>query len=351
MESLTLSSSFSVSEGGMEQAFELLHMMLRSPCWLEPAFKRHVRFAKIQHEDDMKSLDAVVSKRVMERLMPNDQRFQQPTPSEASALVMSDGQAALLSMLAPGNMEVSVVGDFDPKDLEAAAGKFLSTLPRREMSAGLDRLFVLERPVTRVEADRVTITDTAERSLLLAAFEVNANRWTKRDPENENEPLLQAYRELRVFSAMINDILYTHVREKRGLAYEVSFELSLPNHYPKGSAFLRCSPRSEDKLEACYTESMAVLQNLRDHCTEKEFRKALGPLVKSTEASLNTNGFWMSQLQQLQDDSVPQSFACFADVVGAYKSLTLEGVLETALTMLDFEDAKAVRVEGVTTTV
>ena len=349
MESITFSIGFSVSEGGLEKALELLHMMLAAPRWLETSFKRAIRDAKIQAEEDAKSLDATVARRLMERMAPGDQRFQQPTAIDADALEMSQGQAAILSLLTPGLIEVTVVGDFEPQALERAASKYLGSLPPRALPSGLSEAFHVTSPMYSLEASRVTIEDSVERSLLMVAMDLKANRWTKRTPSDETEPLLRAYRELRVLCAMVNNILFCHVREKLGLAYEISFELSLPSHYSTGMAILRCSPRSADELESCFKESMTVLCNLRKYCTEKEFAKAIEPMIKSTQASLHTNGFWMAQLNQLQDDSVPHNFASFSNVVEMYKGLTCDGVLRTAEALFDPSTDRLVRVEGVTT--
>ena len=94
---------------------------------------------------------------------------------------------------------------------------------------------------------------------------------------------------MKVLNTMINNILFRVVRETKSLAYEVSFEMSLPLHYETGMAFLRVTPSSPDKLDQCYQASFDVLRGLKEHCTPREFKKAVAPLIKSTEASIHTN--------------------------------------------------------------
>jgi predicted Zn-dependent peptidase len=113
----------------MERAFELAHAFLAAPVWDEAAVQRAKRVFASQAQSVDKSLERATSDRVMAAMLGSDARFRDPTPAQVEALTLDGVAAAVEMQLAPRNLEVNAVGDFDADELERLALRYLGTLP------------------------------------------------------------------------------------------------------------------------------------------------------------------------------------------------------------------------------
>jgi len=287
--------------------------------------------------------DSKAARLLLANITNDDSRYREPTDADVEKLSLDTAQQAVLSQMSVGALEICAVGDFDPEEFERLLLRFIGSIPSRALPEEAPGAFTLPATASCAPAT-VTIEDNASRAVLLAGRQVNFNRWVSLDRPDER--VLQAYREIVLLSKMINNILYREVREKKSLAYAVSFELSLPQYSDKGMYVLSCSPPDSGKLEACLEACLDVLRNLRELCTEDELQRAQRPILKGLEASMHRNGFWLGQMSNLQDDFSPHSFACTHGISEAYSSVTLHGIRQV-VGLLDFTDL--VIVHGKTT--
>jgi len=189
------------------KAFQALYLHLKSPQWRSAPFKRAKRDLLLATKEALKDLDQQTSKSMMDKITKGDVRFQDPDEREASSLDMIESRNAILEQLGTQNLELSVVGDFDPQELESLACSYLGTLPHTPAPLTFrDASEVPNGPASLVEKERycrVKIQDSVERSLLLAGFRLEANHF--RVLCRPGEVLLQTYREMKVIITIVDN--------------------------------------------------------------------------------------------------------------------------------------------------
>ena len=119
---------FPVSDGGLRGAFEVLHLFLEKPKWDPVALERAKQMFLSHYRGLNKSLERATGDRVLAAMLGPDRRFRDASPEEIEALTLEGCREAVMRQLTTDNLELNVVGDFDPEELEDCLLKFLGTL-------------------------------------------------------------------------------------------------------------------------------------------------------------------------------------------------------------------------------
>ncbi len=160
----------------------------------------------------------------------------------------------------PGNMVVSVVGNFDEKQLINNVSGYLGTLPEGDIPnpVELDTEYLTRNePVEKVET-----RETAANWFTIG--------WTAPPLGDEEYPVMEVLD--AITGGSMNSRLFIAIREKRGLAYQVSSFYNARKEAGIYVAYIGTKPES-------YTESRNVLLNEvfrmgREKATEEEIRLA-----------------------------------------------------------------------------
>ena len=255
-----MDAHFAVGDGGLRAVLEMVHLLLSDPAWEEGAAER-ARQVYISHARSLdKSLERSSSDRVVTAMLGGDRRFVDASADEVGALTLGGMQAAVGAQLAPADVEVNLVGDFDVSEVDGLVLRYLGTLPPGP-APGAGPMME-ERPVAVVSGapqsalrQRWHLPDSDERAIAYVAGAAPC-RWGAFGEGPPTAPVgavspppvpgpsasadelaaaraarrahpLYADVALSLLAEVVNSRLFTTVRDALGLTYDVSFELSL----------------------------------------------------------------------------------------------------------------------------
>ncbi|CAN6440139.1 unnamed protein product [Victoria cruziana] len=97
---------FTLRDGGMRAAFQLLHMVLEHNVWLEDAFDRARQLYLSYYRAIPKSLERATAHKLMTAMLDGDERFVEPTPQSLQKLTLPLVRDAVMDQFVGDNMEV-----------------------------------------------------------------------------------------------------------------------------------------------------------------------------------------------------------------------------------------------------
>eukprot|EP01018_Ginkgo_biloba_P031971 Gb_23136 [translate_table: standard] len=361
---------FTLRDGGMRAAFQLLHMVLEHNVWLEDAFHRATQLYLSYYRAMPKSLERATAHHLMRAMLKGDERFVEPSPQTIQRLTLPVVKDAVMKQFVTDNMEVSIVGDFTEEDIEACVLDYLGTVTARK--SGHDNSeenpITLQVSPTNLRNQQVFLKDTDERACAYIAGPT-PNRWgftiDGQDLNNIIEPVPEALTEeqawshaphkmkvmkdasgkllwknqnhplyccvtLTLLAEIINSRLFTTVRDSLGLTYDVSFELSLFDRLKLGW-FVISVTSTPMKVYKAVDACINVLRGLHgSKITQRELDRAKRTLLMRHESEIKSNPYWLGLLTHLQAASVPRKdIVCIRDLTSLYEEMTIDDVYNT----------------------
>jgi predicted Zn-dependent peptidase len=368
-----MDAHFAVGDGGLRAVLEMAHLLLAAPAWDEGAAER-ARQVYLSHARSLdKSLERAASDRVVGAMLGGDRRFVDARADEVAALTLDGMKAVVGAQLDPANVEVNLVGDFDPLEVDALLLRYLGTLapgpPPGAGPPGADRPVVVAAAAPAALRRQVWhLPDSDERAIAYIAGAAPC-RWgafgDARVPAPPTGPVpppptvapnagaaelaaaaaarrahpLFADVSLSLLAEVVNSRLFTTVRDALGLTYDVSFELSLFDRLRAGWYCVKVTSTPQRVHEAA-DASLRVLRSLRDaRVTPRELLRARRTLLARHETDLKDNAYRLGLLTHLQCDAVPLKVpAAVRDLRAAYEAATVDDVHE-AYSRLALDDA------------
>jgi len=360
-ENIMMDFHFSVDGGSMTAVFEMLHLIIGSPTWDEASLERAKTAFLSSIKSTGKSLERASGERIMNAMLggPEIRRFREPTPEELDALTLEGCQKAFKSLFHPGNLELSVVGDFEPAELEHNVLRFVGSLPPLppQEAAPIDYVTVTCQSPPAEERHSVWhLQDSDERASAFVAGMAPA-RWGPLDlgynplpplqkpiktpvpviplslPPEQRQALVEERRRHPLFSScalmiiteIMNSRLFTTVRDSLGLTYDVSFEITMFDRVRAGwfSVHVTSHP---DRIFEALDASVAVLRDFAvSPITRRELDRAKTTVLTRHESDLKDNVYWLGLLTHLLNPHVPyKNIECLRDLKALYESLTVD---------------------------
>jgi predicted Zn-dependent peptidase len=365
---------FSVGDGGMAAVLQLLHLFLEAPRWEEAAMERSKQMYVSHYRALPKSLERATADKIMGAMLGEDRRFRDPSSDEIAALTLDAMKEDVMAQLHAGNLEISIVGDFDEHELEHAILMYLGTVKPKMNAQGpgdaLSQCPAICDPPLDQRHSVWHLKDSDERACAYIAG-LAPCRWGEFGNQHgtlkhidsasiqspppplapgASEADVQRARELRrqhplyasatlgLLSEMINSRLFTTVRDTLGLTYDVSFELSLFDRLPTGWFYVNVTSTPQ-KIKDAMMASMRVLRSGSiQPFTSRDLLRAKRTLITRHESDLKDNGYWLALLTHIQSPSVPlKSVECLRDLTAMYESITIDDIYE-AYHHFDFSD-------------
>jgi zinc protease len=202
----------------LETGMRLLHLVLTrgriTKAALDDWKARDLAWANRETSDP----ELRVSDELPAALTERDPRAQPLSVSQVSRVDVGAAQTWFEHHRDTAPMEVAMVGDADPAELIRLARKYLGSLPARPRRDA--RLEALRRPHPSTPAEG-SVTFALEGVVPRAAIAV-----TWRRPDRESPAERDA---IEVGAAVLTERLRQELRERRGLTYDVSFDLARPS--------------------------------------------------------------------------------------------------------------------------
>eukprot|EP01018_Ginkgo_biloba_P028527 Gb_13236 [translate_table: standard] len=361
---------FTLREGGMQAAFQILHMVLEHSVWLEDAFHRATQLYLSYYRSMPKSLERATAHHLMLAMLKWDERFVAPSPQSIQSLTLQAVKDAVLKQFVTKNMEVSIVGDFTQEDIEACVLDYLGTITPTKVCCREST--ISELPIrfqdyfTDLHNQQVFLKDTDERARAYIAG-LAPNRWgftiDGKDLINFVEQVPNSYREehawplaphntivvkdddgklwwksqkhplhcsimLSLLAEILNSRLFTTVRDSLGLTYDVSFELCLFDRLKLGW-FVISVTSTPNKIYKAVDASIDVLRGLHSsEITQQELDTARRTLLMRHESDSKENSYWLSLMTHLQAPYCRKDITCIRDLPSLYEAATVDDVYD-----------------------
>jgi len=345
-----VSVNCSVSHNGLRKAMSIIHLFFTSPCFDKKTFERSKKLYKIDCDKSEKEVDVLATENIMKILHdPLDTRTILPKKADYNKVTWEMAKEAVQRQLASNNLEVVILGDFqDTEEVENLFLRYFGSIP--PTPSPFDSIKLKQFSITKTpKYISGTIEDEADRSVMIMATKAVA-RWNKLQAPTKN-PLssqpLYCSRTTYILTKLISAKLFSIVREKLGLTYEISADFYQYDFYNTSLFFINVTPFT-DKIEQT---KEAVLEVLRDIKTKKftqaELDEEIVPQTHAITEALNTNGYWVGLMSYLQHPEVPKDFDCIRKIAEFYSALTLEDISYAIDHFLDL-DTLAISVASTT---
>ncbi len=238
-------------------------------------------------------------------------RFRDPNLEEIQALSLEGMRNAVMSMLHPENVEINVIGDFDPMELMTLGEKYLGTVAARP-----DPPVVCTDPPLPAQPQTPVrihwhLRDSDERACayIMGAAPARWFSFGKAVPNSPVQAPLQLPRvapphavaqatdirrqhplfpmvTLNLLSEIINGRLFTTVRDSLGLTYDVNFEIAAFDRFQAGWYVVNVTS-TPNKIQEAMDASLRVLRNmLTDKVTAREVLRARRTVLTRHESDL-----------------------------------------------------------------
>jgi zinc protease len=200
-------------------------------------------------------------------------------------------RALLQAVLASGPVDVSIVGDISvDKAIAMTASTFGALPPRTDAQpkpAGLQVSFPAPTPAPVV----LTHKGRADQAVAYAAWPTDG---FYDDP--------QMARTLRVLAAVIENRLLDDLRKAAGETYSPQAGADASLVFPKYGYLSAVVEIPPSKIGDFYGDLARVAADLRTkEVTPDELERAKKPLIEGLEKARDTNGYWLEQLSDVQD--------------------------------------------------
>lgn len=208
--------------------------------------------------------------------------------------------------------ELSVVGDFDAKDIETLAGQLFASWTSKQPFARIPEVFKEIAPVNQ----NLETPDKAN------AFFVAGQNLNLRDDDPDYPALLLG--NYMLGGGFLNSRLAVRIRQKEGLSYGVGSQLQAHPIDKQGVflAFAIYAPQNRDKLEAAFKDELA--KALKDGFTAEELAAAKKGWLQSRQVSRAQDGELAGQLRQYA--YLNRSLSWDADFEKKVEALTAEQI-------------------------
>ncbi len=265
---------------------KLLAAKFKSPGW-DPAPVNRARAGYLLESDTWGASPNGVINRDLEALIHgNDLRWVNPTRAQAEALTPKAFRTFWEPLLASGEIELSVFGDFDmDKTIEMVKSTF-GALPKRPAAKAIAKSNFAPGPTPNTAPLVRTHTGNPEQAAAMLAWGTGGG-------------LTNVYesRVLEVLAAVYSDRMFEQFREAEGASYSPVVFSSWPTGFDSGGSFIVLSQIKPDGVDRFFTRSRAIADDLATKpVTADELARAIGPIKENFMRATSGKWFWMTQL-------------------------------------------------------
>ena len=225
-----------------------------------------------------------------DRLFKGDARFTSGSPIDYISMSVLDVRKWMEASLKQGYVEATIVGDVTSETAFATFARTLGSLPPRAETKQTERPVKPAVIAARPGFERIEFTGEQNTGLVIGTWPVTEMKHVRDQAA------------LEVLAKIVEIRVRTEVREKLGLAYSPSAELTAFDGFP-GFALLQaqidCSPDTTEQVARLVESSGADLAE--KGVSEGEFMGSRGILKSQLQRSFRENSFLVNLLARAQE--------------------------------------------------
>lgn len=312
----------------MELLFQVLQSLLADPGVEEDAFQVSMDRFRQYYEGLSVDVSGAMKLHGESFLAGENPFFGLPSWEEFSKLNSEQIREWFLPAVQNSGLEISLVGDFDEKEVLALAEKYFSVLPKR--TENTMREVLVSFPQGKKLG--LTVPSSIDKAMLVVAWKTD-DFWE-----------IQQTRGLHLLAGIFSDKMRRVIREKLGATYSPQIYNASSRIY-KGygvmQAILIVDPAQIDTLK------QEVLHIGRDmwqgKISEEELERAKGPMLTSLKDMVRTNRYWLNSVLGLSK-RYPSQLQWPVTILSGFESFSLEETKKLGKLYLNPEQAAVITV-------
>ena len=317
----------STSPSDLLRQLQLLAAYLTAPGYRPEALRLARENMPEIYNQATRTNRGVLANEVSRFLAGGDHRFGLPPEDVLRAYTMEDVADLLNPVLSSAYLELSVVGDFAPEELERAVAATLGALPPREVDLepreDLRQLQPAEGPLRKVFPFPSRLP--GGRTLVY---------WPIPDRRE-----IERVRRFAILASIFSDRMRLSIREALGEAYSPFATPNPSNTFRDFGWFIALVGTEEGNAEVVADLILDIARDLHtEGASEDELTRALRPMLNSLRDARRDNSYWMnSVLDGVQAN--PEQRAWSRSMLEDFASITREDVNHLARTFLNPDEA------------
>ena len=270
----------------LQSQLELLCAYIAAPGYREDADRQFKRKLDSLYNEMEHTAEGLIQDKVTGFIRGGDPRFSYPPREVMEQRTMEELKAWMQSALKEGYMEISMVGDMDPKAALEAVAKTFGSLPKRQ-AARPDDAEARKMAVFPAEPRQKTFNFTTEipRSWALAFWPTDDMLDIKRT------------RRLVLLGQILDDRLRLKIREELGETYSpASYHVASDTftNYGYMTAMASLKPEQVPVVEPMFLEIGTEIGE--KGITEDEFKRAQEPQLQQIVQMRTDNRYWLTRV-------------------------------------------------------
>jgi zinc protease len=317
--------SFALIGSGLSSEMELM-LQLISTKLLDPAFRGdayHLSRERIsQIYDQMSSsVEGMMQLQGEQFLAGGNPHYGMVPADQFKQLTLDQVKQWLIPVFAGTSLEVSVVGDIDPKQVAELVGRYFGMLDRE------DEQTIAHSPVQFPTGGNLydSVVTQVDKALVTVAWPTD-DYWD-----------ISRTRRLNILSAVFADRLRVEIREKLGAAYSprvYNHSSRIETGYGVLRAMLTVDPSLSEDVVARVREVGSTLR--REGVSAAELSRSLKPSLTAIKDMKQTNRYWMESVITLSSRH-PQQLEWPLSIQKDFASITAREISDFAAHYLDPE--------------
>lgn len=306
-----------------ELLFQLLHAALFDPGLRENRFAMAMQNAELLYRKKERDIEGAMALHISPFLAGGNSHFGLVPWNQVKRATFAGVQQWLHEALAPRELEISVVGEFDRDTIVKLITTYFSGValaPPRGIAG----------PAIRFPAGQtlaVEVDTSLEKALLTVAWPTD-DAWD-----------IGRTRRLLVLAAIFEDRVRRVVREIMGAAYSPSLVSFSSRTYP-GYGYLLAQILAQPGEEKRILEEIKKISSdiHINGISDEELQRGKKPIMTSIKDTIRSNGYWLSSVMTLSSRH-PQQLVWPTTIVSDFSAITREEIAELAKRYLDNRQA------------
>ncbi len=315
-ESFVLEGQAAVDE--TELLFQVLHTLLNDPGLRPSVYQISMKNFDSMYRRLRQSVEGGAALYLDSFFTSNAPGSGLPAWEEFSLLSLSDVVTWLTPYFQKAPLELSVVGEFDPAQIETLASRYFDTLgPRTNTLQGSVQADFPEEQTLKVRVD-----STIDKALIRYG-------WLTDDYRD-----IQRTRRLHVLAAVFEERLRQKIREDLGASYSPSAYSQTSRIYPGYGVLYAQLIVDHHSIETALQAVAEIESSFAEKpVSESELRRAKEPILTSLRDTIRTNGYWLHSVLSLSSREKEQ-LLWPRSLVSDYGSISIEEINGLAQTYL-----------------
>jgi len=272
----------------------------------------------------------VLRSKALPWLYRQHEQFSHPTLEQMQQRSTAEVVAWLKQPFAEAEMELSIVGDFDPQELKQLLCSTIGTRAKAKTA---------QKPVTapvslvkEAQTKQFFYPSSLDKSLASVAWSgVNGN----------DKKLV---RRAKILADILENRLQDKIREEMGDTYTPQVMFKVSEVHAGAGMFLAVSPGVTESTERVCKAIVQVADDMaKGNLSQDEFERVRRPLLMQQQKQDRSNEFWLSAV--LQDSSVKaQRFADYRERISDLNSIELAELNKLAASLFGKQQAVVMQV-------